>query len=521
MAPGKLFPLIPTLAFALNAQALEIRDYLPARHDRFTEGEDGRELNPDAYYGAGRFTAVGYATNNNDRRQFVLVTPRHVLFAKHFAFGGNVAFLNSENFVISRSLASSIQVPDDSGETSDVLIFRLSAPVTEADGISPLPYLNLANESDYLNTVLTTFGQTLRAGRGRIATFSDFSEPSQNIGRTRTFSFIYNRFAGNDDDAYAQSGDSGSPTFAIVNGKPALVGLHLAIATSPVSITNIDSFVPHYAETIDGLLAPEGYRLVPAYPDPVTLDAALVGNSLRQAKAGSVSIELANTSANTATNPRLELLFPPGAAPDSITAPGWIVDNPAPGDFRLRRATLDGNSSGMATANYGSVPVVAEISVEVIHRSDGSPESGETMVLPVEETFAGFVSGLALTGRLDDPDEDGFPNLIEYALGGDPAQGSATTSSGISLAPSVTLQDGDLLFRFPRRTDAAARGLTYEVQYSETLATDSFTPTPPPGFTIGASAYDPEVPGFGEVTVSIPAGSPEKMFVRLKVLLDE
>lgn len=517
----RIFPLFLTLAFPSISSALEIRDYSPTRHDRFVDGAGGRELNPDAYYDSERFTGVGYGTNTNDNRQFALVTPRHVLFAKHFAFGGSVAFLNTEGDVISRNLGSTMQVPNDSGGTSDVLVFRLSAPLTEADRITPLPYLNLANETAYLNTVLTTFGKNTRAGRGRISAFADFSSPMENIERTRTFNFTYSNLTGNRDDAHFETGDSGSPSFAIVNNRPALVGIHLAISTTFASVTNIDSFVPHYAERINALLAPEGYQLIPAYPDPVTLGTSLTGNTLREEKSGSLTIELANTSANTATNPTLDLLFPQNAIPDSVTAPGWIVENPAPGDYRLRRATLDGNSATIATASYGSVPVLPEIVVELSHRSDGSQESSETFTVPVQETFAGFVSALSQTGRLDDADLDGFGNLIEYALGGDPASNSATTPQGIRLAPVVSIAGNTFSFSFPRRTDAAARGLTYEIQFSETLAEDSFTPTPPTGFTTGAEPYEPDVPGFEKVTITIPADTPEKIFMRLKIGLEE
>ncbi len=515
----RLFILFLFLA-AASAHALEIRNYSPTRHDRFVAGTSGQIINPNAYYNSSLYTGVGFGTPANDARQFPLVTPEHVLFARHFAFGGNIRFINAGGTAIDRTILLNTEVPNGSGGTSDLIIMKLSAPVTATDhGISPFPYLNLATESAYTNTVLTTFGQTTRAGRGRIASFGNYID--SGIEQTRIFRFNYSTFTGNADDAYVVGGDSGSPTFAIANNRPALVGVHLAVSSGFGTITNIDTFVPNYAATVNGLLAAEGYQLIPAYPASVTMSTTLASVSLRQSKPATLSIDLANTSANTATNPRLRLVFPDNAIPDSVSASGWIIENPAPRDYRLRRATLSGNSTSTASITYNAVPVIEEIAFEVVQRSDGSPEASQTFTLPVMETFAGFVSALPLKGELDDPDSDSFPNLIEYALGGDPGISSATTAGGIPLAPQVAISGNTLSYSFPRRTDAAARGLTYEIRFSETLEENSFSSSPPPGFSMAAAPYSPDVPGFEQVTASLPATSPEKLFLRLEVTLAE
>ncbi len=520
MPPVVRFLFFVFLAIPLGkAMALEIRTYNPNRHDRFVSGVSGLEINPGAYYDASLYTAVAFATNTNDNRQFALVTPEHVLFARHFASGGNIRFINSENTAINRVLGAKTDVPNGSGGISDVCIMKLSAPLTETDRIVPLPYLNLASENSFRNKVLITFGQIRRAGRGVI---QQITTPSVGgIDPTRSLVFNYNKASGNQDDAYATTGDSGSPSFVIAaNNRPALVGVHLAVGEDSSTNSNFDTLVPHYAGTINGLLAADGYQLIPANPESVTLNASEVHDTLRQKFPGTVNISLANTSAATATNVRLKLTFPAAAIPDSISAPGWIVETVSPGQYKLRTATTSGNTSANLTASYTSLPIVTSISINAIHRSDGSAEQNVNLDLPVLPTFAAYVAGLSLKGKSDDPDTDGFPNLIEYAFGGEPGTASAFATAGHSLTPDTFLENGNITYTFPRRTDAAARNMGYEIEFSESLEANSWITTPPPGFDLTTAPYDPVTPGFEKVTATFPAAL-VKIFMHVKVVLTE
>lgn len=517
-------PPLPTLtAFLLAiacAHAIEIRGYTPARHDRFVTDANGTQHNPGAYYVSSRYTGLGYGPGGGDGRQFPLITPQHVLFARHNAPapGTNIRFINAAGQAIDRYVSFSTDVPNGSGGEADAVIVKLGSPLPADQGITPFPYLNLANEGLYANTVLTTFGQSLRAGRGIISSFSDYSD--ETIDPTRTFTFIYDTVSGDQDDAYLAIGDSGSPSFALVGARPALVGLHLAAGSTETTRISADTFVPHYAAAINSLIAPEGYQLIPAYPDAVSLAAEITNDPLHQAAAGTLEISVANSSANTATNLRLHLVFPADAIPDGISAAGWIIENPSPGDYHLRSATLGGNSSSTATITYTSIPSVDEIPIQATHASDGSPAVSETFTLPVMETFAGFVSALPLKGELEDPDLDGIPNLLEYAYGGNPGTNSQLAEGGYPLTPQGSGENG-LTFTYARRTDATERGLGYETEFSATLESASWSTTPPPGASISEAPFDPDVPGFAQVTVTIPTSSPDTMFVRAKVTLTE
>lgn len=114
-------------------------------------------------------------------------------------------------------------------------------------------------------------------------------------------------------------------------------------------------------------------------------------------------------------------------------------------------------------------------------------------------------------GDLADPDGDGIPNLLEYALN------TAPKSPG--QMPPVVLDTSDpahprLTITYTRLLRAQAAGLDYRVEWSDTLAPNSWTvegvtEVVTPG--AGASATTLET-----VTASVPAEGPRR-FLRLRV----
>ena len=122
-----------------SSQAVEIRAYSSARHDRFVVDGGGIAFNPDAYYVSSRYSGVGFATDGGDPRQYTLVTPEHVLFARHYlpANGTNIRFLNAFGQEFNRTTISSSAVPNGSGGFADVIIIKLSSPLPADQGITP------------------------------------------------------------------------------------------------------------------------------------------------------------------------------------------------------------------------------------------------------------------------------------------------------------------------------------------------------------------------------------------------
>ncbi|SVE05201.1 uncharacterized protein METZ01_LOCUS458055, partial [marine metagenome] len=63
-----------------------------------------------------------------------------------------------------------------------------------------------------------------------------------------------------------------------------------------------------------------------------------------------------------------------------------------------------------------------------------------------------------------DPDADGLPNLLEYALGGKPAQSDSTT-----ILPTLDTSSGSLVLTYIRLKPTVDPSLTYEAQLTTSL----------------------------------------------------
>ncbi len=118
-----------------------------------------------------------------------------------------------------------------------------------------------------------------------------------------------------------------------------------------------------------------------------------------------------------------------------------------------------------------------------------------------------------------DPDGDRRTNLTEYALGGVPDVSDTYYQLGLR---HELVREGDdwyAEFRFPRRQDAALRGLRYEFQVSDDFSTDSWMNR---GYTV--LEINPMDEMFEEVRLRIdqPLSSLDpSLFGRVKIYLDE
>jgi hypothetical protein len=101
---------------------------------------------------------------------------------------------------------------------------------------------------------------------------------------------------------------------------------------------------------------------------------------------------------------------------------------------------------------------------------------------------------------LNDFDQDGIQNLLEFAFGLSPKQNSA----GQIPTPELTGSDFVVAFTQP----AGVTGITYGAEYSETLAPTSWTEVPDTGNT---AASPPQH------TFRVPIGTKTSGFMRLKV----
>jgi hypothetical protein len=136
---------------------------------------------------------------------------------------------------------------------------------------------------------------------------------------------------------------------------------------------------------------------------------------------------------------------------------------------------------------FGASGAAASHNLVVIGLPTGSSSA------PGQIHFANSAAG----ADLEDPDQDGISNLLEYAFGLDPNENSA----GQLPQPKRVGDDYVLGFTQPD----GVTGITYSAEWSATLQQGSWTIVPDSG--IGA-----------DHVFSVPAGMEPKIFMRLKVV---
>ncbi len=117
--------------------------------------------------------------------------------------------------------------------------------------------------------------------------------------------------------------------------------------------------------------------------------------------------------------------------------------------------------------------------------------------------FGGYISE-SFAADSADPDGDGLSNLLEYAIGLDPNVSGAVPAG-------LALNGANLEYTYARSTAAKANGVAYQIEWSETLDTGSWsTETVTEQITTTQGALE-------TVKASIPTGTAGKRFLRLRV----
>jgi hypothetical protein len=514
--------LLPALT--LPGQALEIRAYSAATHDRFMGWPPAPVMNPTFLFDSTKFTGVGWSVNQ-PVKQFTAVSPKHFVYANHFkpAVGHFVKFLGSDGVVIQRTITALTTIPTDTTGDSDVALATLDAALPAT--VKPLPYLNLASEMDYEDEDLMVFGFSVKAGSGTLLDFdeADFDNGGPN-GPTKVFTFEYLSSGTDPDDCYftPTGGDSGSPSFILSGAMPALVGIHGGVIPTGSDFLNFDSFIPHYVPKLDLVLAPAGYRMRPAVFTPTTLAfaSASTPSVLESGAGGSIDFTVENSGAATTGNLAVTLSFAPSEAPSGISASGCVVESLSAGVWSVRKALVAAAEEIVITAAWTAVPNTSEFMASVTVESDTTSGSTYPLTIPVAQTYASWSQDLTQTGEDDDPDSDGWVNLLEYAFGSSGASGVFTLPGGNSVRPVMANQGGTVTLSFPERTQAALLGLTYQVELTANVTAGPWATPLPVGTVSSTQPFVPAVPGFVKRTLSWPADGPRK-FARVKVELAE
>ena len=105
-----------------------------------------------------------------------------------------------------------------------------------------------------------------------------------------------------------------------------------------------------------------------------------------------------------------------------------------------------------------------------------------------------------------DPDKDGVVNLVEYATGLNPSSSSPLST------PLLPASGASIEFYYPRSVAAFAAGTGFVVEWSDTLATNSWS-------TSGVTQQVQSDNGtLQQVKATLPAGTSGKRFVRLRIV---
>ena len=529
---------LPLLALALltPAQGLELRNYVPATHNRFSSGfPDNPVMNPGFLHNASRFTGVGWWWINGNATasdtQFTLISPRHVLSVRHLEgnfTGGNwsARFVASDGQVHTRIISPFNSILD--GTTLvDLAVAQLSSPLPVT--VKPVRYRNGRTEGQLKNDTIMVLGKnplvsgnSVTGGTSVIVDFDDGVYAPNYV--TRMFEFDYAVASGaNDDCHYGPSvGDSSSPVFVEYNNEPALVGLAATANNDGSTYFNYCTFVPHYITQIDAILNPLGYRMRPAEYTATTLNlgSAASPGTIRQAHPGSLTFTLGNTGGQTTGNVALTLSFDPAETPDSVSAPGWVVESMGGGMWSVREAVMSSGNIIVATATWASLPAVASLDVNVTVESDTTATSNTQPSFTLLPSYAAWAAGLTEPAETDDPDDDSLQNLLEYAFGGDAESGTMLLPGGHPLRPELSESAGMITLTYPERSDAGVRGLSYIVETSTGLDNLAGSTTLPAGAVSSTAAYSPAETGFVKRTITWPSDGPQR-FARVKVTLSE
>jgi hypothetical protein len=270
--------IILILTLSLKAEALIINGYDADVHDRFISGtySGSPVVNPNFIGSDYDFSGVGWQTNQAGR-SVTLISPQHFVAANHYQIpvGESVSFYNQsgelKNYIVEGYSTFSIE---DSGIThvSDLVVGKLTESISASDGISHYKVLDADDYTTdwydinwYVDKDIYTYGTYGKAGVNKIDYFASTSTmPLGSNPDNATLCAVYDTHATGDyvNEAGAQGGDSGSPSFIVHEGELTLLGTHFAINGNTSSTwRTYDAFAPAYLDEIDAIVNDDGYQV--------------------------------------------------------------------------------------------------------------------------------------------------------------------------------------------------------------------------------------------------------------------
>jgi hypothetical protein len=265
-----LFVALFAFAFVAAAPAtMVIRAFDAPRHERFYIGMDKAFIG-DPY----DFSGVG----GNGSAWATLISDCYFISATHAhpSVGANVTFFETDD-LFGASHTYTVMGGQQIGGT-DLWVGWFAAAVDP--DLARYPVLDLPFSTDYFGLTQWNYGVNHRVG---LNVTEDFDAITVGPSTGSVFVADYDNSdtpSVGGDETFLQSGDSGAPTFNIIDGKLALIGIHWAISDDFPGTDEgelfIDSAVPAYISEINDVLDDKGQQLT-LVPEPASAALLLAG----------------------------------------------------------------------------------------------------------------------------------------------------------------------------------------------------------------------------------------------------
>ncbi|HVU23832.1 MAG TPA: trypsin-like serine protease [Opitutus sp.] len=265
---------IALLALANPARALTVYGYDSATDERFTSGFPSSPVENPSFFLSG-YDLSGIGWEDTGHFGVTLISSQYALTAAHVAPapGSTLDFVNADGALKQYTVDTSYVLTHPNSQNTDLVLVRLTQPIAASDHVTSYPTLLLPTIGSYIGAPVAAFGAGQRAGTNIIsdAGAADLLPFGSGNGTADDYLFVtdYDAVTG---DTQAQSGDSGSPTFTVVNGSLVLLGTHSAISTSGSPAHTYDVLAPAYYTEINQYLQLDSQSwsayVVSAIPEP-------------------------------------------------------------------------------------------------------------------------------------------------------------------------------------------------------------------------------------------------------------
>ncbi|HEX8297040.1 MAG TPA: hypothetical protein VF593_12110 [Chthoniobacteraceae bacterium] len=226
-----------------------------------------------------------------------LISPQYFLCAAHSPPGSTLHFLSKTGVlrtyqVDARNYHAISYTGSNGKQESDLYLGRLTKPISPADGVRFFPMLYLGatdirsprSFDPYTGVSLFNYSGSMDARMGT-NTFERVAEAPPEQGVIKNLYLQYDQDA-SPGETKLEPGDSGGPTFGLVEGVLGLLGVH----TEVVGLTSMDAFAAYtpFVQQINAVMAADKQQLT-LVPEPsaavlLMAGAMLLGMPRRRAR---------------------------------------------------------------------------------------------------------------------------------------------------------------------------------------------------------------------------------------------